>query len=118
MVETFAALAEPNRLRVVELLRRGPRAVGEISERLDLRQPQVSKHLKVLSDAGLVAMRTDAQRRIYRLRAEPLRELDRWLDGYRAYWERNFDALDGVLDEMKTKERRAPARRRERRTKA
>jgi DNA-binding transcriptional ArsR family regulator len=118
MLETFAALAEPNRLRVVELLRQGPRAVGEISERLDVRQPQVSKHLKVLSDAGLVAMRTDAQRRIYRLRSEPLQELDRWLDGYRAFWERNFDALDDVLDEMKTKERRAPARRGKRRTKS
>ena len=101
MLATFVALAEPNRLRLVELLKGGPRAVGEISEALDIRQPQVSKHLRVLSDAGLVDMRIDAQRRIYRLRAEPLQELDAWLAGYRQYWAKNFESLDEVLEELK-----------------
>ncbi len=110
MLTTFAALAEPNRLRVVELLRDGPRAVGEISERLKVRQPQVSKHLRVLSEAGLVEARVDAQRRIYRLRTEPLRELDAWLAGYRQFWESSFAELDGVLEEMKAEEGRAPGR--------
>ncbi len=110
MLATFAALAEPNRLRLVELLRDGPRAVGEISERLKVRQPQVSKHLRVLSDAGLVEARVDAQRRIYRLRTEPLQEIDTWLAGYRRFWESSFEHLDGVLEEMKAAEGRGPVR--------
>jgi DNA-binding transcriptional ArsR family regulator len=106
MMETLRALAEPNRFQIVELLREGPRPVGEMVEELGLRQPQVSKHLRVLSDAGLVEARVDAQRRIYGLRAGPLRELENWLQRYRRIWEGNFQRLDSVLEEMKTKEKR------------
>ncbi|MGH2523849.1 MAG: ArsR/SmtB family transcription factor, partial [Anaerolineales bacterium] len=83
MLPTLSALAEPNRLRIVELLREGPRPVGEIAARLQLRQPQVSKHLRVLSEAGLVEVHPAAQQRIYRLRTEPFQALDAWLESYR-----------------------------------
>ena len=97
MIETLNALAEPNRLRIVELLRDGPRPVGEIGERLRLRQPQTSKHLRVLKDAGLVDVRPDAQRRLYELRPQPLLELDAWLEPYRQYWSERLDALETML---------------------
>jgi DNA-binding transcriptional ArsR family regulator len=103
MLETLQALAEPNRFQIVELLRDGPRPVGEIVHRLDLRQPQVSKHLHVLSDAGLVEVRVDAQRRIYTLRAARFRELEAWLERYRRIWEGNFQRLDALLVDMKSK---------------
>src|SRR3982074_3633238 len=83
MNATLTALAEPNRLRIVELLRDPPRPVGEIPKRLRLRQPQVSKPLRVLSDAGLVDVRPVAQQRIYELRTEPFNELDTWLETLR-----------------------------------
>lgn len=100
MLATFTALAEPNRLRIVELLQKGPRPVNDIKDRLHLQQPQVSKHLRVLKAAGLVEVEARAQQRVYGLRAQPLRELDRWLEGYRALWEARFDELDGVLEEL------------------
>ncbi len=103
MLETFRALAEPNRLQIVELLLDGPRPVGDMVDQLGLRQPQVSKHLRVLSDAGLVDVRVDAQRRIYALRPAPLQELEAWLERYRRIWESNFQRLDALLDEMKAK---------------
>ena len=102
MIETLKALAEPNRLHIVELLCDGPRPVGEMVDRLHLHQPQVSKHLRVLSNAGLVDSRVDAQRRIYALRPAPLQQLDVWLEKYRQLWEQNFQRLDALLDEMKT----------------
>ena len=98
MLSTLSALAEPNRLRIVELLRAGPKHVGEIEKRLDLQQPQVSKHLRVLRDAGLVMSSVDAQRRLYELRAQPFRELDEWLDRYRSYWNALLDDLETHLD--------------------
>jgi DNA-binding transcriptional ArsR family regulator len=104
MLETFRALAEPNRFQIVELLLDGPRPVGDLAHRLHLRQPQVSKHLRVLSEAGLVDVRVDAQRRIYALRPGPLRELEGWLDRYRRLWEDNFQRLDAVLGKLKTDE--------------
>jgi DNA-binding transcriptional ArsR family regulator len=104
-VETLRALGEPNRFQIVELLREGPRPVGEMVERLGLRQPQVSKHLRVLSQAGLVQARVDAQRRIYALRPAPLQELNVWLERYKRLWERNFGRLDTLLEEMKAKEK-------------
>lgn len=104
MMETFAALAEPNRLRIVELLRTGPRPVGEIVERLDLAQPQVSKHLKVLRDAGLVDVEPRAQQRHYELRGAPLRELFDWLEDYRRLWDERFAGIDAVLDDLKAKD--------------
>ena len=103
---TLRALAEPNRFQIVELLRDRPRPVGELVNRLGLRQPQVSKHLRVLSDAGLVDVRVDAQRRIYALRPAPLHELEVWLERYRRLWESNFQRLDALLDEMKAKEKK------------
>ena len=106
MLETLQALAEPNRFQIVELLRDGPRPVGDMVHRLGLRQPQVSKHLRVLSDAGLVDVRVDAQRRIYALRPAPLKELEGWIERYRRIWEGNFQRLDGVLAELKAKEKK------------
>ncbi|TME93850.1 MAG: winged helix-turn-helix transcriptional regulator [Chloroflexi bacterium] len=105
MQEILSALAEPNRRQIVELLRRKPRAVGEIADRLGLRQPQVSKHLRVLSEAGLVQVRPLAQQRIYRLRAQPLKELDDWLAPYRRTWEERFEQFDDVLRELKGKDK-------------
>jgi DNA-binding transcriptional ArsR family regulator len=98
MIETLSALAEPNRLAIVELLRdRGPRSVGDIAGSLALRQPLVSKHLKVLSDAGLVAARVDAQRRIYHLQEPRFREIDGWLDSFAAVWADRLGRLDAHL---------------------
>src|SRR6266849_2891133 len=104
MMATFRALAEPSRFQIVELLLDGPRPVGDLVHRLHLRQPQVSKHLRVLSDAGLVDVRVDAQRRIYALRPAPLQELEVWLERFRRLWESNFQRLDALLDELKPNE--------------
>jgi DNA-binding transcriptional ArsR family regulator len=114
MMETFRALAEPSRFQIVELLREGPRPVGDMVHRLRLRQPQVSKHLRVLSDAGLVEARVDAQRRIYALRPEPLQDLEVWLERYRRIWEGNFQRLDALLDQMKNDEVRIKRKKRTR----
>ena len=100
---TFSALAEPSRLQIVELLRHRPLPVGQIAERLRMRQPQVSKHLRVLSQAGLVQVRPLAQQRIYGLRAEPLRELDAWLERYRRIWDERFAQLDDVIRDQQRK---------------
>ncbi len=100
MLTTLGALAEPNRLHIVELLRDGPRSVGEIAERLGLRQPQASKHLRVLSDAGLVQVHPVAQQRIYQLRPQPFHELDAWLESYRHLWDARFDRLDTYLRDV------------------
>ncbi|MBD2869962.1 ArsR/SmtB family transcription factor [Paenibacillus arenilitoris] len=97
---TLSALAEPTRLQMVELLRDGPLTVGEIADRLHVRQPQVSKHLKVLNEAQIVEVRPDANRRIYNLRPEPLQEMDSWLDSFRRMWEDRFDRLDEYLKEI------------------
>ncbi|SEL21647.1 DNA-binding transcriptional regulator, ArsR family [Paenibacillus sp. cl141a] len=99
---TFNALAEPSRFRIVNLLQKGPLTVGEIAERLDIRQPQASKHLKVLLDAGLVEVRADANRRNYMLRSEPFQELDRWLDNYRRIWNDRYDNLDDYLEKLQS----------------
>src|ERR1700675_3836618 len=112
MMTTFRALAEPNRFQIVELLREGPRPVGDMVHRLHLRQPQVSKHLHVLSAAGLVDVRVDAQRRIYALRPAPLQELGVWLEGDRGLWEENFQRLDGLLEELKTGEMKTKKKKR------
>ena len=105
MIETFAALAEPNRLRIVELLRSGPRAVNDIGERLQLNQPQVSKHLRVLKKAGLVDVQPRAQQRLYELRAQALRQLHNWLERYRQLWDARFEELDELIEELKEKEK-------------
>jgi DNA-binding transcriptional ArsR family regulator len=105
MVETFAALAEPNRYRIVELLRSGPRPVNYIGERLHLNQPQVSKHLRVLKEAGIVDVQPRAQQRVYVLRAQRLRQLNEWLERYREIWDARFDEMDKLIDELKAKEK-------------
>ena len=114
MIETFAALAEPNRFRIVELLRAGPRAVGEIGERLRLRQPQVSKHLRVLKDAGLVDVQPRAQQRLYELRAAPMRDLHEWVERYRRLWDERLNQLDELIEELKQKEQKEKAHGRKR----
>jgi DNA-binding transcriptional ArsR family regulator len=91
-------LAEPRRLRILELLREGERPVGELVDGLGVSQPAVSKHLRVLKDAGLVEARADAQRRLYRIRPEPLAELDDWLASYRELWTTHLDRLEDHLD--------------------
>ena len=95
---TFEVLAEPSRRRILDLLRDGERLVGELVKKVKLSQPAVSKHLKVLRDAGLVDVRPEGQRRWYRLRAEPLAEIDEWLEPYRAFWSGRLDALEAHLD--------------------
>jgi DNA-binding transcriptional ArsR family regulator len=98
---TFAILAEPTRLRILDLLRQRPRPVGELVDALGLSQPGVSKHLRVLRDARLVDVRPEAQRRIYQVRAQPLAEIDAWLDPYRELFGGHLDALERHLDDTK-----------------
>lgn len=100
----LSALAEPSRLQMVELLRKGPLTVGEIADRLSIRQPQVSKHLRVLHEAGLVDMYAEANRRIYKLRPEPFKALNSWTERYRALWEERFDNLEQYLEELQDKD--------------
>lgn len=100
MIEILSALAEPNRLHIVEILHAGPRSVGELVTQLSLPQPYVSKHLKVLSKAGLVEVERDAQRHIYRLRPQPFQKLDDWLEPFRRIWEERFDRLDEYLQQL------------------
>ncbi|WP_317969210.1 metalloregulator ArsR/SmtB family transcription factor [Paenibacillus sp. CCS19] len=100
----LSALAEPNRMQIVELLRDGPLTVGEIADRLGLRQPQASKHLKVLSDSGVVEVKADANRRIYKLRSEPFTNLQTWVKSFRHVWEERFDNLDNYLQELQSKD--------------
>lgn len=97
MIDTLTALAEPNRFAIVELLRAGPRSVNDIVEALGLRQPLVSKHLKVLSTAGVVAVCPRAQQRIYSLEERAFRDLERWLDAYIEMWGDRFDRLESHL---------------------
>jgi DNA-binding transcriptional ArsR family regulator len=106
VIAILKALGETNRFQIVELLLGGPRPVGDMAVQLGLRQPQVSKHLRVLSDAGLVGVRVDAQRRIYALQPGALKDLEVWVDKYRRLREENFQRLDMMVEENKTKERR------------
>jgi DNA-binding transcriptional ArsR family regulator len=98
MPSTWAALADPHRRAMLELLRESPRPVGELVRRTGLTQPGTSKHLRVLREAGLVVSRTEAQRRVYALDARPLATLDAWLAPYRSLWESSLDALERHLD--------------------
>lgn len=100
MASTFEVLAEPRRREILDLLRGAERPVNYLVDRLALAQPTVSKHLRVLRDAGLVEVRQDAQRRWYRLRPEPLVEIDAWLAPYRRMWDASLDALERHLDAM------------------
>jgi DNA-binding transcriptional ArsR family regulator len=100
MPTLFDVLAEPTRRRILDLLLERPRVFGELTEELGLTQPGTSKHLRVLREAGLVAVRRDAQHRWYELRPEPLREVDTWIAPYRRLWAERLDALERHLDRM------------------
>jgi len=104
MASTYEALAEPRRREILDLLRDGERPVGELVDRLTLSQPAVSKHLKVLREAGLVQVRVEAQRRVYAVDPGPLAELDVWLAPYRRLWNEGLDALGRHLDRTATEE--------------
>jgi DNA-binding transcriptional ArsR family regulator len=98
MTTAIEVLAEPSRRRILDVLRGGEQPVHEVVERVALSQPAVSKHLRVLRDAGLVSVRPDGQRRLYRVRAEPLMELDEWLAPYRRMWNASLDQLEDHLE--------------------
>lgn len=100
MSSTFAIIAEPNRRAILSLLASSELSVGDIEERLRMTQTSVSKHLRILREAGFVESRIDAQRRLYRIRAEPLREVDAWLTPFRRYWSAQVDALERHLDRL------------------
>jgi DNA-binding transcriptional ArsR family regulator len=100
----FEVIAEPNRRRILDLLMEEERPVGDLVEAMRVSQPAVSKHLKILRDAGLVEARTDAQRRIYRVRTEPLRDVDEWLRPYRQQWSSRLNALERHLEIMEGNE--------------
>jgi DNA-binding transcriptional ArsR family regulator len=117
MLSTFEIVAEPSRRRILDLLRVESRVVGELATELGLAQPAVSKHLRVLREGGLVTSEVDAQRRLYRLNAEPLRELDAWVAPYRRHWARHLDDLERHLDAMPDQEPERRGRRAARRRK-
>ena len=111
---TFAALADPTRRAILARLAKGEASVMELAEPFDMSQPAISKHLKVLESAGLIARGRDAQRRPCRLVAAPLRDANTWIERYREFWEASFDALDDVLEDLK-KQQRAKNKRKEKR---
>jgi DNA-binding transcriptional ArsR family regulator len=100
VIAALDVLAEPSRRRILDLLRTEERPVGELVAALEMSQPAVSKHLRVLREAGLVEVRVDAQRRLYRVRPEPLQAIDAWLEPYRRLWEARLDDLERHLDTM------------------
>ena len=100
MESVFEIIAEPNRRAILSLLASSEQSVGEIERRLRMTQPAVSKHLRVLRDAGFVESTVDAQRRLYRLKPEPLQEVDAWLSQFRRFWSAHLDALERHLDRM------------------
>jgi len=102
--DAFNAVAEPRRRQILDLLAEGERPVSELVEGLGIAQPQVSKHLRVLREVGLVDVREEGRRRLYRLNARPLRRIHDWVERYRRSWESRFLALDEVLTELKGKE--------------
>ena len=102
MESAFTVLAEPSRRAILTLLANGERSVGDLESALNLSQPSVSKHLRVLRDAGFVEATIDAQRRVYRIRPEPLQEVDAWMAPFRRYWSARVDALERHLDRIAT----------------
>ena len=98
-MDTFTALADPTRRHIVETLALGESSFGDLADRFEMSRPAVSQHLKVLRDAGIVASRADAQRRIYRLNDDSLDELEAWLGKVREYWKQRLDTLEQLLNE-------------------
>jgi DNA-binding transcriptional ArsR family regulator len=103
--DAFNAVAEPRRRQILDLLAGGERPVNDIVGRLGLAQPQVSKHLKVLRTVGLVEVRGEGRRRLYRLNGGPLKTIHDWVSGYERAWDERFDQIDTVLDELKNREK-------------
>ena len=111
----FEIIAEPNRRAILNLLASSERSVGEIERELDMTQPTVSKHLRVLREAGFVEAEVDAQRRLYRLNPQPLKEVDDWLAPFREFWSTHLDALERHLDRMHRSTRTTRTKRKTRR---
>ena len=111
----FEIIAEPNRRAILSLLVSSERSVGEIERQLRMPQPAVSKHLRVLREAGFVEATVDAQRRLYRLKPEPFQEVDAWLAPFRRFWSAHLDALERHLDNLEQADAAAPAKRKARR---
>jgi len=105
-LDTFQTLADPSRRRIVEVLLNGERQVGDIVERAGIHQSGVSRHLRILNEAGFVSMRPDGQKRFYALRPEPFRELDDWLARYRALWEARLDRFGAALEKQRKPRRK------------
>jgi DNA-binding transcriptional ArsR family regulator len=116
MESSFTIVAEPNRRAILGLLLSSEQSVGDIERTLRLSQPSVSKHLRVLRDAGFVESRVEAQRRLYRLRPEPLMELDEWLAPFRRFWSKHLDALERHLDKMDKADKATTVRTRRKKT--
>jgi DNA-binding transcriptional ArsR family regulator len=112
MESAFPIIAEPNRRAILSLLAASERSVGEIEHSLRIPQTSVSKHLRVLREAGFVEVRSDAQRRLYRIKPEPLREVDAWLAPFRRFWSAHLDALERHLDRMDKGSRHRKGKRR------
>jgi DNA-binding transcriptional ArsR family regulator len=110
---TFAALADPTRRAILARLASGQASVTELAEPFAMSQPAISKHLKVLERAGLISRGQDAQRRPRRLEARPLAEATKWLEGYRRFWEGNYQRLDALLEELKTGAKKHPRKKRQ-----
>ena len=109
-MDVFQALADPTRRRIVEVLGAGEQQVGDVVEKAGIHQSGVSRHLRILAEAGFVSVRPDGQRRLYALRGEPFRELDDWLDRYRGVWDARLDRLGAALTKKKAHGRRARQR--------
>jgi DNA-binding transcriptional ArsR family regulator len=117
MESVFEIIAEPNRRAILSLLVSSQQSVGEIERQLRMTQPTVSKHLRVLREAGFVESTVDAQHRLYRLKPEPLQEVDAWLEQFRRFWSEHVDALERHLDRMDPSiDRATPTKRKTRRT--
>ena len=102
--DAFNAVAEPRRREILDLLAKGERPVNEVVRRLRLGQPQVSKHLRVLREVGLVTVREDGRQRLYRLNSRPLKSIEHWVKNYERAWNERFDRMDEVLDELQREE--------------
>ncbi|MEH7237776.1 ArsR/SmtB family transcription factor [Bacillus sp. JJ1562] len=105
---TLQIISEPNRFNIVELLKKGPRSVSEIVQALEIGQPQVSRHLRILGDAGLVRSRTKGQLRIYSLESQPFQELDAWFDSYSILWEERLENFEDYILDINRKEDKSP----------
>jgi DNA-binding transcriptional ArsR family regulator len=110
--DAFNAVAEPRRRQILDVLASGERPVNELVELLDLTQPQVSKHLRVLRTVGLVTSREEGRQRVYRLNGQPLKDIHDWVKQYERTWNERFDALDVVLEDLKREEKRHGHKRR------